>query len=235
MSLGSAFNTLTLITLTSSSLHLFILTLPQITASFGCFDRIEKFLIHPDSSQSLAQEEKSLPSATDENQEPEKSATASRPTRNLPEMSYMLEFHQASIEKPGGYAFKEIDLKVSTGQIVAIVGPVASGKSVLLRASTGELSTSSGSILRRTHAVGFAAQTPWLRNTSIRENIVETTEFEQVWYSTVVNACALDQDFDSLSQGDETVVGTGGLMLSGGQRQRVVSLSTRKPSELNPY
>jgi len=43
-----------------------------------------------------------------------------------------------------------------------------------------------------------------------------------MWYR--LEACCLVHDLDSLPNGDETLIESGGFNLSGGQRQRVVSV-----------
>ena len=70
--------------------------------------------------------------------------------------------------------------------------------------------------------VAFCAQSPWLRNTSIRENIVGISEYDQAWYSRVVSCCSLDEDFAQFTERDDTMVGSKGVALSGGQKNRLV-------------
>lgn len=43
------------------------------------------------------------------------------------------------------------------------------------------------------------------------------------YYNTVLEACALLDDLNQLSGGDQSKVGSKGIALSGGQKQRVVS------------
>lgn len=61
------------------------------------------------------------------------------------------------------------------------------------------------------------------QNQTIRDNIIGYGHFDNALYRKVVKACDLEKDFDQLSQGHETVIGSKGLALSGGQKQRVVS------------
>jgi ABC-type transport system involved in cytochrome bd biosynthesis fused ATPase/permease subunit len=63
----------------------------------------------------------------------------------------------------------------------------------------------------------------WIQNCSIRDNIVGVRDFEPEWYASVVQACALDTDIESLSEGDGTNAGSAGSALSGGQKLRIVS------------
>lgn len=112
------------------------------------------------------------------------------------------------------------------GTLVAIVGPVGSGKSTFLKGLANETSVLDGEAFIKYPDLAFCEQTPWLTNTTIRENIIgenTATEFDPSWYSTVVSACALDSDLKKMPAGDQTFVGSKGSKLSGGQKQRIVS------------
>ena len=70
---------------------------------------------------------------------------------------------------------------------------------------------------------GLVPQQPWLFNTTIRDNILFGTgfPFDRERYDTACECCCLADDFATLVDGDQTVVGDNGENLSGGQRQRV--------------
>lgn len=121
---------------------------------------------------------------------------------------------------------RNIDFRVPAGSISMVVGRVGCGKSSLLKGILGELHTTSGAVHLATSSISYCDQTPWLRNISLRENIVGPFQFDKEWYAQVVTACALDRDFASFPCGDKTLVGSGGVALSGGQRQRVVCIRT---------
>lgn len=119
-----------------------------------------------------------------------------------------------------------INFQLSAGSISMVVGRVGCGKSSLLKGILGELHTISGAVHLATSSVAYCNQTPWLRNISLRDNIVGPLPFDKESYAQVVTACALERDFASFPCGDKTLVGSGGISLSGGQRQRVVCLGT---------
>lgn len=47
------------------------------------------------------------------------------------------------------------------------------------------------------------------------------SNYEELWYGTVVRACALEQDIKNMPSGHNTQVGSAGISLSGGQKQRI--------------
>jgi hypothetical protein len=44
----------------------------------------------------------------------------------------------------------------------------------------------------------FADHTPWIQNTTIRQNIVGLSVFDGSWYEEVTGACSLDYDIAAL-------------------------------------
>lgn len=113
-----------------------------------------------------------------------------------------------------------------------VIGKVGSGKSLLLRAIVGEMWHGGGIADLPRAGVSFCAQSPWLRNASIRENILAESVADDEWYSSVIWSCALNQDLEELRKGDATLIGSKGISLSGGQKNRIAlarALYARKP------
>ena len=69
--------------------------------------------------------------------------------------------------------------------------------------------------------IAYCAQQPWIRNESLRDNILFGDELDLDWYNTVLNACGLGPDLEQLPYGDQTEIGERGVTISGGQKQRV--------------
>ncbi|CAO3623722.1 unnamed protein product [Cunninghamella echinulata] len=71
------------------------------------------------------------------------------------------------------------------------------------------------------HRVAYVAQSSWLQNGTIRENILFGLPLIQDRYNSTLWACGLNPDLEILSDGDLTEIGERGITLSGGQKQRI--------------
>ncbi|KAK5640037.1 hypothetical protein RI129_010848 [Pyrocoelia pectoralis] len=130
--------------------------------------------------------------------------------------------HNVSVRKSGETSdlLSDISFKIKRGHLVAIVGPVGSGKTSLVHVILKELSLSSGS-LEISGSCSYAPQEPWIFTSTVRQNIIFSSSIEQKRYEEVLNVCELKHDLGALSQHDLTIVGDRGASLSGGQRARI--------------
>ncbi|XP_022081586.1 ATP-binding cassette sub-family C member 9-like [Acanthaster planci] len=116
----------------------------------------------------------------------------------------------------------DINVEIPEGKLTIVIGAVGSGKSSLLAAMLGEMTTSSGFVqVKDGTQIALAAQKPWLLNASLQNNILFSDELEVKRYKRVIDACSLKPDIDILPAGDQTEIGEKGINLSGGQKQRV--------------
>ncbi|KAM5535675.1 hypothetical protein V8D89_010662 [Ganoderma adspersum] len=132
----------------------------------------------------------------------------------------------------GYFELKNINIRFPESKLTVISGPTASGKTALLMALLGELTTLHGHIIipkypskvddyGLSYTMSYAAQMPWLRHQSIKENILFNFPYDAGRYHAVVEACALNPDLAILEDGDATEIGVRGVSLSGGQKARV--------------
>ncbi|CAM1508146.1 Fc.00g049940.m01.CDS01 [Cosmosporella sp. VM-42] len=123
--------------------------------------------------------------------------------------------------------------KQKSGSLTMVVGPIGSGKSSLLKAILGEITSANGVVSLNSPDIAFCDQTPWVMNATIQANIIaESKGFDACWFDTVVEACDLNIDLARLPEGDQTEVGDKGVKLSGGQKQRLAiarAIYSRKP------
>lgn len=222
---AQAFTSVSLISLLTSPVVIFIQSLPNVVQCLGMFERIQEFC-----NDSLGySDEGDRPHGSGRLIDSEKLASIeSKPPRG--KESFVLSHLSFCWNKDQPPVLKDLNVKIHRGSTTAIVGPVGSGKSAFLNGLLGELmpiSSRSGTAPIQqqilSERTAYCAQQPWLENGTICQNIVGKSVYDQRWYSTVKAACGLDIDIEKLKRADQTLIGSDGLNLSGGQKQRIVS------------
>jgi ABC-type multidrug transport system fused ATPase/permease subunit len=143
-------------------------------------------------------------------------------TRRISEKNeMMLCLSNASFQWANGKSLAGLTFSLKRGQIALVRGGSGSGKSTLLRGLLSELLLVDGAMSEISGPIAYCAQTPWLLNVTIRDNIVLGKGFSPSLYGQIVSCCCLEEDLCALPAGDLTVVGFNGSRLSGGQRKRV--------------
>ncbi|OTB08731.1 hypothetical protein M426DRAFT_51742 [Hypoxylon sp. CI-4A] len=133
-----------------------------------------------------------------------------------------IEFRGASFAWPtnGKIVLEDLDLRFPPG-LTLIHGKVGSGKTALLEAILGELNKVKGDCTLPNEMVGYCAQSPWLQNMSIQDNILFNFPLDRARYNEVLDACELISDLANFPHGDKSHIGENGIGLSGGQKARV--------------
>ncbi len=147
-----------------------------------------------------------------------------------------IEFKNVSFsyESEKKQVLSNLNLKVSPGESVALVGPSGGGKTTLCsliprfyEASSGEITVDGTSIKDITlHSlrenIGVVAQDVYLFSGTVRENIsygkIDATDEEIIEAAKLAGA---DEFISALPNGYDTYVGERGVKLSGGQKQRI--------------
>ncbi|KAJ7057932.1 hypothetical protein C8F01DRAFT_1255822 [Mycena amicta] len=139
----------------------------------------------------------------------------------------------AIVQADHKFELRDISVIFPEGELTLVTGPTASGKTALLMAVLGEMTSLPGGriIMSKNpskidewgnmHTISYAAQSPWLRHQSIKDNILFGYPFDEERYNAVIEYCALRPDLDMLEDGDGTEIGEKGVSLSGGQKARV--------------
>ncbi|WVQ83494.1 hypothetical protein IAT38_005635 [Cryptococcus sp. DSM 104549] len=120
----------------------------------------------------------------------------------------------------GPFTVSISSLDIPWGKILAIVGPVGSGKSSLLQGLIGEMPMLSGTATFGGR-LAYCQQNAWIQNATVRDNIVFGRPWDETRYWQAVRDARLVTDLEILGDGDLTEIGEKGINLSGGQKQRV--------------
>ncbi|KAE8451411.1 hypothetical protein EG329_004040 [Mollisiaceae sp. DMI_Dod_QoI] len=202
-----------------------------INAKVSC-DRIDKFLqsdekpenTYPGDSITFDKVSVSFPSMSNGQEEPDEE-----------------EDEDARQARENRFVLRDLNLQFPNNALSVILGPTGAGKSLLLAAILGEVDVLEGNITvprappvsqrfdsKATaadwiipSAIAFVAQTPWIENASIKDNILFGLPHDETRYEKVLKACALSQDLELFDDGDLTEVGAQGISLSGGQKWRL--------------
>ncbi len=156
--------------------------------------------------------------------------------KELKAFTTSIEFDNAHFRYPTGDtdALEGINLRVSAGEVVALVGPSGAGKSTIANLVPRFYDVTAGAVrvdgmdvrdirvdsLRA--QIGIVSQETFLFNGSVAENIAYGKPDAPVEQIREAARNAMAEDFISrLPQGYDTVIGERGTKLSGGQRQRL--------------
>lgn len=233
--MAQAFSSLSILSLITSPIANMIYAIPQFYSSLGCFQRIQEYLqkeprrdlrkVIAPSDQIQSKNHLRDPCTNSELlelQPPRKPARESHVGFGINKQILSIRDGSFGWHENRPAAVQGVNLHLPGPSLTMVVGPVGSGKSTFLKGLLGETPSFKGSMQLSTREFAFCDQVPWIGNGTIRENIVGPLEFDEVWYNSVIHACALDTDFQQLPDGDKTTAGSKGMKLSGGQRQRVV-------------
>jgi ATP-binding cassette subfamily C (CFTR/MRP) protein 1 len=123
----------------------------------------------------------------------------------------------------GIFNLKDISASIPLQGLTIVVGPIASGKSTLCKALLGETPLFQGRVImgKNFRKIGYCDQTPFMTNSTIRDNITGFSPFDEARYREIIDATQLTKDLVLFPQGDKTNIGSNGITLSGGQKQRV--------------
>lgn len=118
---------------------------------------------------------------------------------------------------------QNINLKIKRGELVAIIGKSGSGKTALLLSILGELHNRDveGYSLMQNPEIAFVSQSPWIRNDTLRKNILFGRSYDKQLYQRALLLSALQDDIKAFNKGDDIILGDKGVSLSGGQRVRL--------------
>ena len=158
-----------------------------------------------------------------------------QPAMPLPPPKGKLAVENLMAAAPGSQLpiLKGLAFALQPGEVLAVIGPSASGKTTLARLLVGLWPAASGKVRLDGADVfawdknelgphlGYLPQGVELLEGTLAENIVRFGEPSRAKLEAAARAVGLHEFIESLPQGYDSPVGRDGAMLSGGQRQRV--------------
>ncbi|KAJ5797178.1 uncharacterized protein N7518_005718 [Penicillium psychrosexuale] len=195
----TVFTSIALLGLVTHPANMVMTIIPRAIASLANFERIQAYLTQG----SLADE---------------RSKDKLQPDRRL-----AFELENVTVQLSSSHSvLRNVNFQMTEGSIAICSGPIGSGKSALALTILGEINLTEGKITVSDDSIAFCSPSAWLPIASIRDVISgQSSEFDADWYQTVIQACSLNTDLESLVDGDMTWVGSGGINLSGGQQARI--------------
>ncbi|NDV49632.1 MULTISPECIES: type I secretion system permease/ATPase [unclassified Salipiger] len=151
----------------------------------------------------------------------------------LPAPSGRLQVKDLTVIGPNGPQLARVSFEIAPGEVVAVIGPSAAGKSTLCRAIVGLVKPNSGTVsidgVRIDHwdpdelgpHIGFLPQEVGLFEGTVRMNIGRMAEAAPEEVVEAATRARVHEMISQLPQGYETRLGDRGAGLSGGQKQRI--------------
>ncbi|MFZ4616614.1 MAG: ABC transporter ATP-binding protein [Rectinemataceae bacterium] len=168
-----------------------------------------------------------------------------------PVVSVAFEHVDFTFEGRREKALDDCSFTLGKGERLAVIGPVGSGKSTLIRILSGLIEPSGGLVLVNGRPLseldggvlgselGLVPQESLLFTGTIRENVAfgtrgEGRDISDGDFSRAVTTAQVADEIAAFSEGEATLLGQRGMSLSGGQRQRVAIARAlaREPSLL---
>ncbi|KAJ6131239.1 hypothetical protein N7523_001699 [Penicillium sp. IBT 18751x] len=236
LTVSRVFTSLSLFSLLSDPLMTLVMALMSFLGSVGSFVRIQEFLDKEDHSDHRRDVPR-IPSLEDlgeakllsKSGDLDISSSNSESVESFKRSPVVSTSPNAAVIQNGSFSWdaskepvlKDITVTIPRGSFTMLIGPSGCGKSTFLKALLGEIPCAEGKVSLSSPSVAFCDQTPWHMNGTIKDSIVAMSEYDPKWYSTVIQACALEEDLGQFPRGDSSVIGSKGVALSGGQSQRI--------------
>jgi ABC-type bacteriocin/lantibiotic exporter with double-glycine peptidase domain len=225
---SETFTALAIVVITALAMARLMQYYPLFMSAVGCFQRIQLYLEldeRQDGRRTMSDVVMPKSQGSEKDSSDGSQLHMEKSEAESPAYQSSIAFIDASIAPTAGTGpvLRSVNVSIPRSKLAVVLGRTGAGKSTLLRSIIGEATITEGSIYVEQCQIAYCDQNPWLRNVSVRDNIIGDSVQDANWYQTVVEACLLDEDIKQWHHGDQTMSGDAGSNLSGGQKQRIVS------------
>lgn len=138
-----------------------------------------------------------------------------------PEGNELLNIKNLNLVLGDRIILKNINLKLRPHEVVALIGPVGSGKSMLIKSILDEVSVSADAVYCAPSA--YLPQEPFIFSSSIAQNLTfkYESDYDAELCFEALDRAQFTQDLKFFPNSLESTIGERGLNISGGQKQRL--------------
>jgi len=127
----------------------------------------------------------------------------------------------------------DINISISSGKKVAVVGKIGSSKSILLKVMGRLIEFDNGNFFVNSidirdillcdyyKKISYISQEPYIITDTILNNITLYGNYPNSEIEKVINISQLEKDLSNMPKGLNTLIGNKGMTISGGQKQRI--------------
>lgn len=138
------------------------------------------------------------------------------------EPELILEIENLNLQIEDKILLKNIDLKIKPKEIIALIGPVGAGKSLLAKSIINETPFTADIFYKE--KTSYLPQEHFIMSATLRDNMNFYYQSPPEFDNKIIQHLSQAQfsfELDRVQHGLETIIGERGLNLSGGQKQRV--------------
>jgi ABC-type multidrug transport system fused ATPase/permease subunit len=133
----------------------------------------------------------------------------------------VVRLEEVSVSHDGQRVLSDVSFDVRAGEIVAVVGPVASGKTTLLHTIAGLVATDSGVVTVAARRPALVFQEAFLFADSLRYNLTLGRDVSDERIDVALRRAEAHDFVTEMGTSLDAPLGERGVSLSGGQRQRI--------------
>ncbi len=143
-------------------------------------------------------------------------------SKNLHNPDSLVEIRNLNLVYGDRKILSDIELTINSKELIAVIGPVGSGKTMLMKSIIGETPFTADVYHKRESS--YVPQDHFVMSASLRDNMAFQYHADPSGdpaIMTNLRKAQFDFELDRVQDGLETMIGERGVNLSGGQKQRV--------------